>query len=73
MLLAGAARDAFYNANSRCKEEDEETHEDDQDVACCFRILRNCSDNGDYDFADRHADSSPNEQGTTTELLNSVE
>ena len=61
------------DANSRCKEEDEQAHKDDQDVACCLRVLRYGADNGDYELADCHADSSPNEQGATTELLNGVE
>ena len=61
------------DANLRCKEEDEQAHKDDQDVACCFRVLRYGADNGDYELADCHADSSPNEQGATTELLNGVE
>ena len=57
----------------RGEEEDEQAHEDDQDVACRFRVFRNCTDNGDHELADRHANSAPNEQWTTTVSLNGVE
>lgn len=58
---------------SRCKEEDEQTNEDDQDVACCLRVLRYGADNSNHKLANSHADSSPDEQGATTELLDGVE
>lgn len=62
-------RDAYL----RCKEEDEQAHEDNQDVACRLRVLRYGADDGNHEFANRHADSSPNEQGATTKFLDGVE
>jgi hypothetical protein len=60
-MSANATRKSFRNPNLRCKEEDEQAHKDDQDVARRLRVLGYGADNGDHKLADRHADSSPNE------------
>ena len=72
-LLVKGRGNLVLKENFRCEEEDEYTHKDNQDVAGCLRVLRYGADDSDHELANRHADSSPNEQGATTELLNGVE
>jgi hypothetical protein len=60
-------------ANLRCEEEDEQTHKDDQDVACCFGVFGHGADYSNHELTDGHTDSSPNEQRAATELLNGIE